>query len=165
MQDVKTFSAAQKGTLIHFAMQSLNFNHVESIENIQGQLDMMLANELITDEEVKLLDAKVFVDFFNSSLGKRMLASKDVKRENAFMLKKDDIVISGVIDSYFEENGQWVLVDYKTDYMLYSSKDEKSEAYRPQLEIYKEALESSTNKKVKSGYIYLFDIQEAIEII
>ena len=165
MQDVKTFSAAQKGTLIHFAMQSLNFNHVESIENIQGQLDMMLANELITDEEVKILDAKVFVDFFNSPLGKRMLASKDVKRENAFMLKKDDIVISGVIDSYFEENGQWVLVDYKTDYMLYSSKNEKSEAYRPQLEIYKEALESSTNKKVKSGYIYLFDIQEAIEII
>ena len=165
MQAQTSFSPAQRGILIHFAMQNLNLNQVESSIEIKTQLDMMYANELLTINERELLDEEVLYKFFASSLGKRMTSSKHVKRETAFMLKKEDIVINGVIDAYFEEDGQWVLVDYKTDYMGRSSQSDKVLSYRPQLDIYKEALESSTDKKVKSGYIYLFDIQEAIEII
>lgn len=53
----------------------------------------------------------------------------------------------------------------QTDYLGTGSKKDKAEMYRPQLELYKEALESSTDKPVKEAYIYLFDIQEAVRVI
>lgn len=165
MQKVKTFSASQRGTLMHFAMQNINLNQVSSPSEIEDQLDMMHVNELLTSEERASLDSEMLYEFFCSELGKRMRRSKNVIRENSFMLKKDEVLVSGVIDSYFEEDGEWVLIDYKTDYLGIGSKKDKAEMYRPQLELYKEALESSTDKAVKEAYIYLFDIQEAVRVI
>lgn len=150
---------------MHFAMQNINLNQVSSHSEIEDQLDMMHVNELLTSEERASLDSEMLYEFFCSELGKRMRRSKNVIRENSFMLKKDEVLVSGVIDSYFEEDGEWVLVDYKTDYLGAGSKKDKAEMYRPQLELYKEALESSTDKAVKEAYIYLFDIQEAVRVI
>lgn len=164
MQKEKTFTASQKGTLMHFAMQNINLNKVSDLDEINEQLDMMYANELLTFEERKALSPKNIYEFFRCELGKRMLDSKNVVRENSFMLKKDEVVISGVIDSYFEEEDEWVIIDYKTDYLGVGSKAEKAKTYRPQLELYKDALEASTDKKVKEAYIYLFDIQEAVRV-
>ena len=54
---------------------------------------------------------------------------------------------------YEKENGSLVLIDYKTDFV---EKDESEliEKYRVQLELYKEALEKGTNKKVEEIYIF-----------
>ena len=59
-----------------------------------------------------------------------------------------------MIDCFFEEDGELVLVDYKTD--RYTDISQIHEKYDRQLELYKYALEKITKKKVKEKIIYLF---------
>ena len=56
-----------------------------------------------------------------------------------------------------------VLVDYKTDRI--DSKEEFITRYKMQLDYYKKALETLTDKKVSKVYIYSFNLNETIEVI
>ena len=61
----------------------------------------------------------------------------------------------GVIDSYFRENNELVIVDYKTDRVI--DKDAAkvlTDRYKEQLDYYSEALMSITGLKVKESYLY-----------
>ena len=79
-----------------------------------------------------------------------------------------EILVQGTIDCYFEEDGQYVLVDYKSNYIDLNDKEESlkhlKESYLPQLALYKEALEKITGKTVKEGVLYLFGLGESLEI-
>ena len=64
----------------------------------------------------------------------------------------ENILVQGIIDLYYiNKNDEIILVDYKTDK---KSEKELKECYNNQLEIYKEAIENSLNKKVSRVYIY-----------
>ena len=59
--------------------------------------------------------------------------------------------------------GNIVLVDFKTDRI---KKDEDFvNRYKLQLELYKEALEKLTSKKVEKVYIYSFYLNKEIELV
>ena len=58
-----------------------------------------------------------------------------MEREFDFLLAVEDVVLRGQIDLWFEESGELVLVDYKTD------RDESSD-YALQLRLYALALET-----------------------
>ena len=62
-------------------------------------------------------------------------------------------LVQGVIDCCFEEDGQWVLVDYKTD----SPRDVQAvlDKHRPQLNVYADALLRITGMEVKERILYL----------
>ena len=77
---------------------------------------------------------------------------------------EDTILLQGVIDCYFEENGEIVLIDYKTDYIEPGNYDKLKDRYEIQLSYYSRALEKLTGKKVKERYIYLFSTSEFIEM-
>jgi len=53
--------------------------------------------------------------FHNSELGRRRDGASRVEREFDFVFALEDVVLQGQIDLWFEENGELVLVDYKTD--------------------------------------------------
>ena len=100
-----------------------------------------------------LLYIKGLTDFFQSDLGQRMLRSSNVRREWAFNLVMDEgTLLQGVIDCAFLENGEWVLVDYKTDRI----EDEQAfiQRYELQLNWYAKALERITGITVKEKYLY-----------
>ena len=87
-----------------------------------------------------------------------MLLSPRVEREWAFTYKRvtqegQAQLVQGVIDCCFEENGKWVLIDYKTD----SPADIPAalQKHRPQLEIYADALLRITKMDVKERILYL----------
>ena len=67
-------------------------------------------------------------------------------------LEKANLMLQGVIDCAFEENGCWVLADYKTDRIL----DDSSfvERYTMQLNWYTRALEAITGRKVSEMWLY-----------
>ena len=73
---------------------------------------------------------------------------------------EEKILLQGVIDCYFEENGEIVLVDYKTD--RYNALQEIHEKYDKQLELYAYALQKITGKPVKEKIIYLFSTGEIL---
>ena len=76
----------------------------------------------------------------------------------------DKVLLQGVIDCFFEEDGELVLVDFKTDRVTRNSIDKKVSDYAQQINTYAAALERITKKKVKERIIYFFDIGEAYYI-
>ena len=53
-----------------------------------------------------------------------------------------------------------VLIDYKTDYIEKGKESVIKERYKVQLELYKNALEKSFNKKVSRAQIYLAQLRK-----
>ena len=164
-------TGAQWGTLMHEAMQWLPVKKYTQ-QSMTDMLDSLQAEGKFSDEERSLLSDRSLYGFFNSDLGQRLIASKRVERELPFSMLFDGnrvypdvengerLFLQGIIDTAFVEDGQWVLVDYKTDRV--KSGDELIRRYKIQMDLYKEALETLTDMSVKASYIYSFRLHEAV---
>ncbi|MGL5354045.1 MAG: helicase-exonuclease AddAB subunit AddA [Clostridium sp.] len=182
MQEEKGLSPAQRGTIIHFIMQKIDFNRVNSVAQIKEQLEEMKANDLLTEEEIKIVRPIKIQLFFKSSLGKRMLVAYNnnymVQRELPFftevcstdvdktlpkeIYENEMVRLQGIIDCFFEEEDGIVLLDYKTDYVEEGNEEELRERYQMQIQYYKDAIEKITGKIVKQSYLYLFYLDKEI---
>ncbi|MFL0267149.1 helicase-exonuclease AddAB subunit AddA [Candidatus Clostridium radicumherbarum] len=176
LEETKGLSGAEKGTIMHFVMQHLDFKRVNSYEDVKEQLLEMVQKELLTKEHAMSVSVKKITSFFSSEIGKRMLAlknmEKNIKRETPFLMKlkasevmenipqevyEDEVIIlQGVIDVYFLEEDGIVLLDYKTDFATEENMMDIKNRYESQLHYYTEALERMTGLPVKEKYIYLF---------
>ena len=164
-------TGAQWGTLMHEAMQWLPVKKYTQT-SMTDMLDSLQAEGKFSDEERSLLSDRSLYGFFNSDLGRRLIASERVERELPFSMlfdgnrvypdveKGERLFLQGIIDTAFVEDGQWVLVDYKTDRV--KSGDELIRRYKIQMDLYKEALERLTGMPVKASYIYSFRLHEAV---
>ena len=74
------------------------------------------------------------------------------------------MILHGRIDCYFIENGEIVLLDYKTDRFDEESEEIFHQRYDIQMKLYSSALEEITGKKVKECYIYSVDKGQLIRI-
>ncbi len=177
LEERKAFEGKELGTILHFFMQHLDFHNTKDLSALEKQKDRMVARGLLREEEAESLELEKVELFLQSLLGQRMKAAEKIHREEPFNIWKkaedlstelegceDKVLIQGMIDCYFEEEGQWVLVDYKSDYLWEGNRREKLETYKPQLTLYREALESITGKKVKETIIHFFYTGESIEI-
>lgn len=179
LQRENKMTGAEKGTIMHLMMQHIDFTAEPNIENIKQQIENMVTAELLTKLEASTLNIKRIQGFLTSSLGVRLRASGNIIRELPFSIElpvtevyrelsiqtyeQETIMLQGVIDCFFEEAGEYVLLDYKTDYATYESLGEIKERYRLQLEYYVKAIERISGKRVKNRYIYLFSIGEVVE--
>ncbi|MCC5912182.1 MAG: helicase-exonuclease AddAB subunit AddA [Clostridiaceae bacterium] len=177
LEGTKTFTAAERGTILHFVLQHLNLKGTINNKTIEDEIQLMVVKELLAEEEASIVDVDRIVDYFQSTLGQRVLHAEKVYREVPFNIKKkaEDVIVGlencnefllvqGVIDCYFEEDGELVLIDYKSDYIPDGNYQRIVEKYQVQLQLYKEALESITEKKVKEAYLYLFDVDKAVKL-
>lgn len=161
MQEAQ-LTGAQIGTAFHRMMRMLDLNALRASRDIAGELaaqrERMLEGGVVTQAEGSAVSVRMLVDFFASPLGVRLLASGRVEREWAFTFRRSARdgqvqLVQGVIDCCFEEDGQWVLVDYKTD----SPRDVQAvlHKHRPQLNVYADALLRITGMEVKERILYL----------
>ena len=138
----------------------------------------MVKRDLLTREEAEAADLNIIHAFFESETGRRMRKAECVRREVPFNYRKkaheimdnmqpghDTLLIQGVIDCFFEEEGQWVIVDYKTDYVDSPERvNELVKLYQKQMNLYSEALEQITGKPVRERILYFLSINQAIKI-
>jgi len=177
LEEKKAFEGKELGTILHFFMQHLDFHHTKDQGALKKQKDRMVSRGLLREEEAESIELTKVEHFLSSPLGQRMKAAETIHREEPFNIWKkaealskglegcqDKVLIQGMIDCYFEEDGQWVLVDYKSDYIWDGNRQEKIETYKPQLTLYREALESITGKRVKETIIHFFYTGESIEV-
>lgn len=177
LEEIKRFSSSEVGTFTHLVMQHLNFQSTNSIENIENQIEELIQKEFLTKEQAKVINIKKIYNFIKSPIVERIRKSSNVKREEPFYIemssqdlipniseiyKDEKILIQGVIDLYFQEGEDLIILDYKTDYVedIQSTK----EKYYLQMYYYKKALERITGKKVKEKYLYLFNMDKLEEI-
>ena len=170
-EDVLT--GAQWGTLMHEAMQWLPLAQYTQA-SLTKELDALVTKGTFTEEERNLLSDTSLYKFFSSDLGKRLIDAKRIERELPFSMlfegkrvydtleDGEDLFLQGIIDTAFEEDGEWVLVDYKTDRV--KSGEDLIKRYKIQMDLYKEALQRLTGMPVKASYIYSFRLHDAIII-
>jgi len=174
----KRMTGAERGVLLHLVMQHINFDALSNdpdMSSLKKQLETLIELERVTAEQVNHIDVKKLLKFLKSELGVRLTKAKNIKREFRFSLLSpaetyfagggdDEILIQGVIDCYFEEDGEIVVVDFKTDRVTDESVDEKARKYAPQLDIYADAISRITGKTVKERIIYFFAIDRAYNL-
>lgn len=184
LQEEKGLSAAERGTIMHYVMQKLNLSRVNSISEIKAQIEEMVLDKSLTEQEASTIWFKKVYKFYTSDLGKRVLKAFNnndlVRREFPFfteisslqlgedlakeIYEDEKVRLQGIIDLFFQEGEDIVLVDYKTDYVEEGNEEEIIDRYRTQLNYYKEALEKVTGKKVKERYLYLFYIDKVVKM-
>ena len=150
-------SSAQKGTVIHYVLQNIDLANVDSVNDINEQIEKMISNGMLEKEYCELIDTDAIFGFFSSEIGKRMLRSDKIYREFKFCVDvpsaelgyedtDEKIMVQGVIDCCFMEEDGFVIIDYKTGSL--------KPKYQRQLELYRRCLELATGETVKETHIY-----------
>ncbi len=171
-------SSLEKGNLMHLIMEHIEFKLYEGLGEVEEQINLLRKKELLTEREAELADKSAILEFFISPLGKRALNACRVYRETAFnrvcsaqeVISGADgidekLLIQGVIDLYFLEGQEAVLVDYKTDRLSESNRQERIDLYQLQLQQYQKAIEQIQGIKVKESYLYFFASGEAVKVL
>ena len=160
-----TITSTHYGNVYHSILEHMDFQIAlnEGRGYIENLIDELLEKGYLTEEEKNVVKINKLTDFIQSPIGQR--ASKSIcYKERPFTMKHSidgcDTLVQGIIDCYFEEENELVLVDYKTG----SLKEETLEAYETQIYLYKEALEKSTGKIVKEGWIYFIGNSRAHKV-
>lgn len=169
-------NAREKGIATHTVMQWIELKRLHTLHDIalkaeiRRQLDELTTRGTLTQAQRQGVRDNMITRYFESSIGQRMLASVRVEREWPFVLRMDArevltdreaavsganerILVQGVIDCCFLEDGQWVLVDYKTD--REDDPELLRDRYISQLSLYARALFEITRLPVKQKGLFL----------
>lgn len=170
-------SGSERGTVTHFVLQHIDPKNTDTAEAVKEQINEMAEKGIISPSQASVVDALSIFNFFSSALGKRMKNAKTIYREFNFYSETDSsdfypdskkgtkILLQGTIDCFFEEdNGNVVLLDYKTDRISNDSLIERSQAYYPQLKYYKKGLEDILGKKVSEVYLYFLHLAQDVSM-
>lgn len=159
---------AKRGTSYHRIFELIDYSKdIESLEATQEMIEEIVRSGRISKADADLVSPKKIFRFLNSSIGKRMKAAAlngKLYREKQFVMgdaynkiiKEVDstemVLVQGIIDAMFEENGKLIIVDYKTDNVADIRQLEAR--YKTQLELYADAVQLSLGKEVGEKIIY-----------
>ena len=141
--------------------------------NFRDFLDNEAASRRLGAGYGKLINEHKIVQFLASPLAFRMWRAQDAgtlhreqpfvlavsaKRLNADFPEEEKVLIQGIIDAYFVEDGELVLVDYKTD--VVHSPEELRNRYETQLQYYEETLCRLLRLPMKQKILYSFYLEQ-----
>ena len=179
----KALTSSQIGTLYHGIMERIDFIKAanEGLSYMEKVFQEFISKGIFQEKELSVLSPEKILNFFETDLGKRCVnAAKNGRlcKEKPFTLKTilqqeendpKEILVQGVIDCYFEENGNIIFLDYKTGYINKNKPWEEDEkrirnTYAEQIRLYSEALSKGTGKPVTECYLYLTENGKAIKM-
>ncbi len=176
-QEESVISGTDRGTLYHKVLELLELANVKSKKDVQTQINKMIQEGYIKQEDSKKIKLDYIYNFAASGIAKRMLLAKSKEKlfkEKQFVMglkasevikesnSEELILIQGIIDVFFEEDGELVLLDYKSD--LVDSEEQLIKRYKVQLDYYRKALEQMQRKPVKEMIIYSLPLAREIRI-
>ncbi len=173
----EAFGRGQQGrSLVSHDSHASCTSHAVLRKNLQDQLDALLAAGRLSEEYRKTVNEYKMTAFFESELAWRMWRAADrgqLHREQPFVYgvsagrldpefpEEETVLIQGIVDAYFIEEGQLVIVDYKTDAV--ETPQELWNRYEVQLKYYEEALCRLTALPVKQKILYSFYLEKCVE--
>ena len=173
------YTGALRGTAYHRVMECLDYQKTANRDEIRRQLREWVDARKMERKEAESVRVKDIWNFVEAPLGQRMKAASEKRllfREQPFVIARkaseldpqwqceENVLVQGIIDAYFIEDEEIVLVDYKTDFVRRGEEQKLIDRYHVQLEDYAQALERMTGRKVKERYIYSFTFGEAFSL-
>ena len=161
-------AGVSRGAATHRVMSALNLESLAAVspddlpEALAIEIRHLVDAGVLLPEEAERALRPAMADFYRSPLGARLLRARERQREWAFSLMVEEgVLLQGVLDCCFMEDGAWVLLDYKTDR---AQPEEILRLYRDQMRWYMRALRDVTLRPVKAAYLYALQHGLAIEV-
>ena len=171
----KKMTGAERGTALHTFFQYCDFD--AAISSPADEAKRMKEMGFLTEAQSAAIDPELVSVFFRSELYHRISSADKVWREKKFMvavrqldidsdlmevLSRSDGMIKGIVDLMFEEDGEIVIVDYKSDRGTSAAK--LAERYSVQLRLYRSAIELTMHQRVKAAYLYSLELKKTIPV-
>ena len=168
-------TGAQRGVATHTFIQFADYEKAKA--DLDSEIVRLTQMGILTDVQAKGINKKALRKFFESELLGRILSSGLVMREKNFIIEvpisevypgldkfsDEKMLIQGIADCAFLENGELVVVDYKTDAL--NNETDFIVKYASQVLLYKKALRECTGYNVKSAVLYSFHLGKEIEVL
>ena len=178
MSEERIVHGNEIGNIYHKIMELADFSG-KTVADAEKDVDRVFELGLFDELYRERIRPKKIYKMIHSEIGQRMAAagkSDRLYRERQFYMMMEPgeimsslkdcgdetIVVQGIIDAYFLEGEDIVLVDYKTDRIARGEENKLIERYKTQLEDYASALERMLHKKVKQKYIYSFALHKEL---
>ncbi len=166
---------AERGTAVHKFLQYCSLEpHADSP---QIQAERMCAAGLLSEREVSAIDFEKTAAFLQSETALRARNAQQLHREMQFTIavgadefvpelpdfaRDENTVVIGKIDMLFVEDGQAVIVDYKTDRV--KSPDALCERYAQQLRMYARAATEILGVPVKEAVLFSIHLGQTVNV-
>ncbi len=183
LSEGQKFSGASYGTLMHKAMEIIDFTRLVPTESaLRKEIETLYEKNQLTEEEKNALlripglhsPIGDILKFMESPLGSAMKNAAVIRKEMPFSIlfpaahfypgceDGEKIFLQGVMDCLLESKDQLVIIDYKTDRI--EDPESLKEHYKVQLLVYKEAAEQLLKKKVTGTYLWSFHLGRMVPI-
>ena len=181
-QTKSAFTGTEYGTAVHRLLELFDYGRFRNPAQVDQAAFDLWRRELADGGRIPAsyadeLPAGGILSFLHSELAGRM-ADADSRgalfREQPFVLgieanrlnpefpRDETVLVQGIIDAYFIENGELILVDYKTDRVF--DPQELRDRYQIQLDLYEQALSRITGMKVREKLIYSISLRRVISL-
>lgn len=176
----RPLTAAQRGTAFHKVMELWPFSRMpEEITDtfLKETVAAMVGRGYLSRQQADAVPVGALQKAVSGPLGRRMAAAAargELYRESPFVIGMDMtltrpaapgeemVLVQGIIDAYFIEDGKIIVADYKTDRI--SDGRTLAQRYKGQLDYYSQALERMTGLPVREKIIYSTCLGEAFSV-
>ena len=174
VMELMDFEAVYEGVDVEALAESIQEKRL--YENLQRFLTRAVENKRLSREYRQAVSDRKLVHFLTSPLAIRMYRAEkrgELYREQPFVYgvsagrlgedypEQEKVLIQGIIDAFFVEEGALVLVDYKTD--VIDGPGELWKRYETQVQYYEEALCKLMNLPMKQKILYSFYLEESVD--
>lgn len=170
-EDKDILTASQRGTAMHMFMEHANL--ISALTSPQLEIERLVKNGYLSEKQGTSIKPQYVTDCLNTKIMQRFINSpkkyKEVKFEvmvnasiTGYVECNEEHLLRGAVDCAFEENGELVIIDYKTDHV--KTMQQLKDRYSTQLKLYKIGLSATLNKPVKQCIIYSFYLNDFIEV-
>lgn len=177
-------TAAERGTAMHTFMQFFEFDSVAE-RGIEGEIRRLAEEKFIFPSDVDRMDVRKLKRFFESPIADAMRRAKHIYREKRFLIRypaalfteredealaDETLLVQGIIDcAFFDETGDLILLDYKTDHFSRSTpraeiEQTLTERHARQLGYYQLACEKIFGCAPSRTLIYSFALDDTVEL-
>ncbi|MBQ7678527.1 MAG: helicase-exonuclease AddAB subunit AddA [Butyrivibrio sp.] len=182
IHEISGLSANTRGSAYHKVMELLDTQIWEMAEDWDAERFRGWMAEQVRRGRMPAVYADAVVPedvcrFVSSDLGRRLYSADRegrLYRERPFMMgvpaserdpalpAEETVLIQGIIDAWFIEAGEVVILDYKTDHVRQAQV--LADRYRLQLDYYERALRAITGKPVRERLLWSFALGREIAL-
>jgi ATP-dependent helicase/nuclease subunit A len=169
---LRPLNAADRGTATHVVLQHLDFTKAADRSAIVMQVQRMLRDRRVTEQQAEAVDIEAIHWLLQQEVG-RLLRERgnELMREVPVTFlqpppvaaagdPRDLAMVRGRIDVLVPTGGELVIVDYKTDRVEGEALEQRTEAYRGQLALYREAIERISRRKVSRAVLVFLQARQ-----
>ena len=172
----KKVRGSDVGSAMHRFLECYDFGRTDFSSAVEAEKERMLQSRLLCEEEASLLALSALSAFMQEDIARRLHEAaerSELYREKAFVMEKkaadifpegtdEKILVQGIIDVFFFEGNDIILLDYKTDKVRNAAV--LKERYRKQLDLYGEALERAYGRSCREKCIYSLTMGQMIAL-